>query len=457
MSSRLGDNAIVIGGSIAGLVTARVLSDYFEHVTILERDHIEPRPHVHKSTPQGRHLHAVLLGGLQVLSRLYSNFTGVLENMGAVRNRITRDAPVYRPDGVSYSLSGTVKEPRDLGFQLYSQSRDLLEHCIRQCTLAVPSISFECDVPVDALIHRNGRVEGVRYRRAGEPLLLASDLVVDCGGRGSHARRWLAENGLESPPETIIGVDFAYSSTKFIKPNYDRESGTFVFFGGPPPKYTRGAALVLIEDGVWQVSLAGRFGDYPPNDEAGFMDFVKNLPTPKLYEILNGTERVDDIAHYRFPTSVLRHYERLGSFPERFIVLGDAICSFNPVYGQGMTSAVLQAEALALILAERAGQPNGLDTIAAAFFPRAAEVVSTPWMLAANFDFAYPQTTGERPQMTSDTRRYLLILDALTAEDIEVQKTLSDVFNLVRPPSVLWEEPLRSRVYERMHKFDNSQ
>jgi 2-polyprenyl-6-methoxyphenol hydroxylase-like FAD-dependent oxidoreductase len=457
MSSRLGENAIVIGGSIAGLVTARVLSGYFEHITILERDHIEPRPQVHKSTPQGNHLHAVLLGGLQVLSRLYPNFTAVLQGMGAVGNRITRDAPVYRPDGVSYSLTGTVKEPRDLGYQLYSQSRGLLEHCLRQCTLAIPSISFECDAAVETLIQRDGRVEGVRYRRAGEPLSLASDLVVDCGGRGSHARRWLAGSGFESPPETIIGVDFAYSSTKFINPNYDRESGTLVFFGGPPPTYTRGAALVLVEDGVWQVSVAGRFGDYPPHDQAGFMEFVKNLPTPKLYEVLEGAERVDEIAHYRFPTSVLRHYERLGSFPERFIVLGDAISSFNPVYGQGMSSAVLQADALAQILAARASQPNGLDAIAAAFFPRAAEIVSTPWALAANFDFSYPQTKGERPQMTPDSLRYLLILDALTAEDIEVQKTLFEVFNLVRPRSDLWEEPLRSRVHERMHKFANSQ
>jgi 2-polyprenyl-6-methoxyphenol hydroxylase-like FAD-dependent oxidoreductase len=441
MSSRLGENAVVIGGSIAGLVTARVLSDYFEHVTILERDHIEPRPQARKSTPQGNHLHAVLLGGLQVLSRLYPNFTAVLQDMGAVPNRISRDAPVYRPDGVSYSLTGTVKEPRDLGFQLYSQSRGLLEHCIRQCSLAVQSISLESDAPVEALIHRNGRVEGVRYRRAGQPLSFASDLAVDCGGRGSHARRWLADNGFELPPETTIGVDFAYSSTKFINPNHDRESGTLVAFGGPPPKYTRGAALVLIEDGVWQVSVAGRFGDYPPDEQPGFMDFVKNLPTPKLYEVLEGAERVDEITHYRFPTSILRHYERLSSFPERFIVLGDAICSFNPVYGQGMSSAVLQADALAQILAERASQPNGLDALAAAFFPRAAEVVSTPWALAANFDFSYPQTKGERPQMTSDGLRYFLILDALTAEDIEVQKTLFEVFNLLRPPSVLWEEP----------------
>ncbi|HKV55091.1 MAG TPA: FAD-dependent monooxygenase [Candidatus Binataceae bacterium] len=457
MASRLGGHAIVIGGSIGGLVTARVLSDHFERVTILERDHIESRPQVHKSTPQGNHLHTVLLGGLRVLSRLYPGFTDRLHAMGAVPVRMSKDFPVYRPDGVSYSLTGTVKEPHDLGLQLYSQSRGLLEHCIRQFTLAVPNISAECDAPVETLIYRNGRVEGVRYRRAGEPLSLAADLVVDCGGRGSHARRWLPEMGFEAPQETVIGVDFAYSSTKFRIPNYHGEAGLFTLFGGPPPKYTSGGALVLIEDGIWQLSLAGRFGEYPPQDESGFMEFVRNLPTPQLYEIVKDAERVDEITHHRFPTSVLRHYERLGAFPERFIVLGDAISSFNPVYGQGMSSASLQADALAQILERRAAAPNGLDAFAPEFFAKAAEVVSAPWSLAANFDFSYPQTTGERPQMSAEDLRYFLILDALTAEDVEVQKTLVEVFSLARPMSTLWEEPLRSRVNERMHKLDQGQ
>lgn len=452
MASRLGDHAVVIGGSIAGLVSARVLADHFNQVTILERDHIEPRPASHKSTPQGSHLHAVQIGGLQVLSALYPGFCEKLRGMGAVPLRLTKDFAIYRPEGVAFSLTGAVKEPRDLGLQLYSQSRGLLEHCLRQCTLALPNINAECDSPVERLIANKGRVEGLSYNSDSQPRSLRCDLVVDCGGRGSHAPRWLKELGFSPPVETVIGVDFAYSSTKFHIPCHDGQLGPCSFVVGPPPKYTRGGALAQIEDDVWLVSLGGRFRDYPPQDESGFMAFAEALPAPRLYEILKGAERIDPISHFRFPTSVLRHYELLPSFPERFLVLGDAISSFNPVYGQGMSSAALQAQALGTILEERAKSSQGLEGIAGAFFSKAADVINTPWTLAANFDFAYPQTTGTRPPMPSELLRYFLTLDALTAEDIEVHKILVEVFGLARPLSALWDEPARSRVLARMDR-----
>jgi len=258
--------------------------------------------------------------------------------------------------------------------------------------------------------------------------------------------------GFSPPAETVIGVDFAYSSTKFHIPSHDGELGPCSFVVGPPPKYTRGGALAQIENDTWLVSLGGRFGDYPPQDESGFMAFAEALPAPRLYEILKSAKRIDRISHFRFPTSVLRHYELLASFPERFLVLGDAISSFNPVYGQGMSSAALQAQALETILEERANSPQGLDGIAGAFFSKAADVINTPWTLAANFDFAYPQTTGTRPPMPSELLRYFLTLDALTAEDIEVHKMLVEVFGLARPLSALWDEPVRSRVLARMNR-----
>jgi 2-polyprenyl-6-methoxyphenol hydroxylase-like FAD-dependent oxidoreductase len=457
MASRLGEHAVVIGGSIAGLVSARVLADYFDRITILERDHIEPRPGVHKSTPQGNHLHTVLIGGLQVLAALYPGFCEQLYAMGAVPLRLSRDFPIYRPDGVAFSLTGAVREPRDLGIQIYSQSRGLLEHCLRQFTLALANISAESDAPVERLIVSKGRVDGLSYKSHGEPRSLHCDLVIDCGGRGSHAPRWLTEMGFSAPEETIIGVDFAYSSTKFRIPGDGVTPDRCALFGGPPPEFTRGGALAQIEDETWLVSLAGRFRDYPPQDEAGFMAFAAALPTPGLYEIIKGAERVAAISHFRFPTSVLRHYERLPSFPERFLVLGDAISSFNPVYGQGMSSAALQARALGRLLEERSNSPQGLEGLAAAFFPRAAEVINAPWTLAANLDFAYPQTTGTRSSMPPEVTRYLLALDALTAEDIEIHKTMIEVIGLARPLSALWDEPVRSRVLTRMNKTDAAQ
>ena len=142
MSNHLGERAIVIGGSMAGLMAARVLADYFENVTILERDHIEDHPSVHKSIPQGNQLHALLAGGCQALSRLYPQFTETLIDSGAVPVRIGKQTAIFTPEGKTYGFLGSPKEPRDLGFDMYNQSRALLEHSLRQLTRALENVSF---------------------------------------------------------------------------------------------------------------------------------------------------------------------------------------------------------------------------------------------------------------------------------------------------------------------------
>jgi 2-polyprenyl-6-methoxyphenol hydroxylase-like FAD-dependent oxidoreductase len=200
----------------------------------------------------------------------------------------------------------------------------------------------------------------------------------------------------------------------------------------------------------------GRFGEYPPTDEDGFLAFAKSLYTQRVYEIIKDAERISDIVQHRFPTSVLRHYERLAAFPERLLVLGDTISSFNPSYGQGMSSAALQVKALQELLTEGAEDPRGLEGLAPLFFAKAAEVIATPWALAAVADFAFPRTTGERPGDIEESARYFAALDALQAEDIEVHRLVSDVFNLVKPLSVLSEEPLRSRVLAREARLQNA-
>lgn len=390
MATPLGQHAIVIGGSMAGLMTARVLADYFDRVTILERDHIDSRPAVHKSIPQGNHIHLLLLGGQQVLASLYPGFTDTLQRLGAVRFGLGKDAAIFLPDGKAYWITGTVREPRDFGLDVHSQSRELLEHCVRRCTLAFANVSSVGDYTVQGLLSENGRVCGVHYAHPRGKGSLTADLVVDAGGRGSHVPRWLTELGFQTPEESVIGVDFACASTKFRIPDYYDDPERALFFFGPAPHYLRYAGMEEIEDHTWHLSLMGRFGEYPPTDEDGFLAFARSLHTPKLYTLIKDAERVSDIVQHRFPTSVQRHYDRLTTFPDGLLVLGDAICSFNPVYGQGMTSAALQVKALQHELSERAAQTQGLEGLALSFFPKAAEVISTPWTLAAIFDFAYP-------------------------------------------------------------------
>jgi 2-polyprenyl-6-methoxyphenol hydroxylase-like FAD-dependent oxidoreductase len=447
----LGKHAVVIGGSIAGLVTARALADHFELVTILERDRVEDVPAVHKSVPQGHHIHTLLLGGTRALSSFYPSFTEQLEGSGSIAKGQHDSVNYHSSGGKSYSLTGTVKEPRDFGWTFFTQSRGLLEQCIRQLTLRIPNVQFESDCTVHGLIHDEGRVRGIRFERHNEQSSLEADLVADAGGRGSHAPRWLAELGYQRPSETVIGVDFAYSTTKFHLPGYEGEPERRLFFYGQAPYLPKAAILWEIEGGAWQVSIGGRFGDYPPGDHDGFLAFASSLWTPRLYDILKSGERVAEISQHRFPTSIWRHYESLSAYPERLIVLGDAISSFNPIYGQGMSSAALQAWELHKILDGRAIESRGLDGLPAEFFAKAAEVVTTPWALAAGFDFAFPRTKGERPPDFIESGRYFQALDAMTANDAEIHRLVMEVMFLARPLSALTEEPLRSRVLGRMN------
>ena len=450
MDQPLGQRAVVIGGSVAGLMTARVLADHFESVTVLDRDLIEDRPALHRSIPQGHHYHALLLGGQRVLSSLFEGFADELHGCGAVRFRLGKEIAFFLPGGKAYTMSGAVKEPRDLGFDAHSQSRGLIEHCVRKRALAGPAVGLETGCTVQGLVHRQGRVAGVRYEGPAGPVTVAADLVVDTGGRGSHAPRWLEELGVARPPETTIGVDFAYASTKYrLRRDHGIHEGLLGFFG-PAPKFPNGAYLGAIEDDTWHVSLAGRFGDYPPTDEAGFLAFARSLHTPVLHDYIKDAERVADIVGYRFATSIQRHYERLASFPPGFLVLGDAICSFNPIYGQGMSSAALQVEALQQVLRERSAGSGELDGLAAAFFPRAAQVIATPWTLAANLDLAYPQTVGDRSGLSRERGQYFAALNALAADDVEVQKLMTEVFHLARPLGALMDETLRSRVLAKI-------
>jgi hypothetical protein len=364
----------------------------------------------------------------------------------------------YLPSGKAYTFSGTVREPRDLGIDFYCQSRGLLEYCVRQCTLQHANVKFQGDCMVQALVYERGRVIGVQCRHDDASQTIAADLVVDAGGRGSHAPHWLTELGFPAPAETTIGVDLAYASTHFRVPaDYDRQESLIVFDWPSPDSANsalsaNSAIMEIIEGDTWHLTLAGRFGDYPPRDEAGFFAFAKSLHTPKLYELIKHGERVSDITTHRFPTSVRRHYERLSTFPDGFLVLGDAIASFNPVYGQGMSSAALQVQALSQVLADREADTCSLSGLGFSFFPKAAEIVANPWILAGNVDLAYAKTQGERPPEFKETLAYFAAVDALTAEDVEVHRLLFEVLSLCKPISALYEEPLHTRALAKQRK-----
>jgi 2-polyprenyl-6-methoxyphenol hydroxylase-like FAD-dependent oxidoreductase len=329
--------------------------------------------------------------------------------------------------------------------EAYCASRGLIEFVIRKRTTAIPNIRFESGSAVRELIYRDSRVRGVRCSDARS---IEAELVIDATGRGHRARRWLASIGFPPPAETEIGLDTAYSTANFRKP--DAFAGEpIIFITGPAPQFTRRGYVITIENDTLLVSLIGWFGDFPPTDKQGFCAFADELHSDLAHRIITEAEQLSPIAHHRFVSSVQRHYEQMNPFPEGFLVIGDALCTFNPIYAQGMSAAAKQAKLLQDILSEFAEQSRALSGIASAFFPKAGEFNSTPWRLASVFDFAFPQTRGTRPPGTDERARYLA---TLASDDAEIRHLMTEVFHLLQPLSALQQEPLRSRVLSRISR-----
>jgi 2-polyprenyl-6-methoxyphenol hydroxylase-like FAD-dependent oxidoreductase len=398
----------------------------------------------------------MLAAGERVLSRLFPGFTDELRAAGARVGRVGRDLVTYTAAGRSFFANAFHQtEPRDLGIDVYCQSRPLLEGVLRRRLERMGRVIVRAGSSVTALEagspgDRDRRVAAVRVENAdGATGTLAADVVLDASGRGSRAPRWLRDLGYAAPEETTIGCDFAYTSCMFQGDGSLDAVGVVVPGKLPAPK--RGAILFAIEGGRWLISIGGRFDQKPPRDLEGFRQFTRELPNPFLYELVRDREPLTPVSYYEFPTSRIRHYERI-EVPDGLLVAGDALCSFNPIYGQGMSAALLAVEALGGLLDRRASSTAdaALRGLSAEYFDAAAAVIATPWKLAASADFQYPETTGVRPENSEERGLYLLGLNEIAVEDIEVARILAEVFQLVRPMTELDAEPLLSRGRERM-------
>lgn len=450
-TEKLGRHAIIIGGSVIGLMAARLLSPRFDKVTLIERDPFPEAPGPRKMTPQSNHYHILLRGGLLMLNELYPGFTGRMLELGSTPVRLGIDVLYHTPWGTGYSQSGRMQAPRDLDQLILAQSRNLLEFGIRTFTLESANIIAMPGCTATSLHHESGRVTGVVVQTPAGTQRLDADLVVDAGGRGSRTPKWLADLGYSAPLETQIGCDLAYTTSKFRIPAGIADSHQIHAFYSAIPD-TRGAAMMHhIENDTWHISLQGRAPDYPAQDAEGFMEFARKLYNPDLYEMLKQAERVDELYHMRFPSAVLRHYEKLERFPEGYLVIGDAICSVNPVHGQGMSAHATTLRALNELLDARAAAGGSLDGLAQQFFPRAAELISNPWTLAAMSDFImYSGTQGDKPADLEQVYQYMQGLDMLSVEDADVHALLADVYNLVQPISALFGNDLPAKVQARL-------
>jgi 2-polyprenyl-6-methoxyphenol hydroxylase-like FAD-dependent oxidoreductase len=432
-----GKQAVVIGGGIAGLLNGRILADHFEQVTVVERDALPEGAELRKGIPQARHIHILLARGQVILERLFPGLGDSLVAAGATRLDLMADTVFVGARGRLPRFPSPI--------QVRMCSRELLEWNIRCRVAALPNVRIMAEREVTGLLadSARSRVAGVRLSprpgSADGPAELEADLVVDASGRSSRAVGYLEELGYERPRETVVNSFLGYSSRWYHLPEERRPDWKAVLITARPPRQPRGGGAFLLENNRWLLTLAGTARDYPPTEESAFRAFMASLPDPLLNETFGDAEPLSPIAGYRRTENRLRHFEELRRWPEGFVVAGDAVCGFNPVYGQGMTAAALGALALEETL-RRQATPAGL---AAAFQRRLARANRDVWLMATSEDFRWPTTEGARPgPLTRLVQRYMNGVLDLTAEQPGAALTFTEVTHLLKPPSALFHPRL---------------
>lgn len=435
-------HAVVLGGSLSGLLAARVLSDHFEHVTLIERDVYPETPEARRGVPQANHVHGLLLRGRQVLEELFPGLQDEMIAAGAPLLDMANDISWFTRAGFG------IRFPSDL--KVLSFTRPMLDWYVRRRVSRNPRVEIMDNTDVLRLIpdsNANRHVAVLVCPRTAESdrriaKEITADLIVDATGRASRAPRWLAQIGYEPPEEIVVNAHLGYASRLYRIPEDFHGDWTCVFLQAAPPECKRGAILFRVEGNRWLVTLIGGGGDYPPNDDAEFLEFARSIPVNTIYDAIRSAEPLSSIKTHRATENRLRRFENAKQLPANFVLLGDAVCAFNPVYGQGMTTGALGALALRESLREqlRLHSDGSLRGFSHRFQKRLAKVIKAPWLMATGEDFRYRETEGGAPgRVTTFMHWYMDQVLQLATRIVPVRKVLLDAFSMLTPPSSLFQ------------------
>ena len=439
--------AVIIGASLAGLLAARVLSEHFADVVLLERDALPERAAPRKGTPHAVHPHGLLAKGREVIEELFPGFTDALVEQGGLSGDIGTE--------VAIDANGQRFASAPAGVRSLAVSRLAIEAEIRRRVRALPGVRVLTEVDVLAPLHENGRVVGVRLqRRSGEgsavsPETLPAALVVDCSGRGSRSPAWLGEWGYAPPHEARVQIGLAYTSAYFY-----RDAGQPVLagvVGAATAALARPSILLAQEPGVdgrprWVAGVGGYAGDHVETTREAMAARARQTNSPEIAALAEGGELIGTLMRYGMPHSQRRHYEKLRRFPAGYLALGDALASFNPIYGQGMT--VVACEALAL----RDALARGPDGLARRFFKAAAKVIDIPWQLAVGGDLAISQVPGPRPFSVRLINAYVARVQRAAVHDPVVAAAFVRVMHMLAAPPSLLAPPVAWRVMRALRR-----
>lgn len=380
---RNGHRAVVIGASIAGLCAARVLSDFYDRVTVYERDDLPAGPANRTAVPQGRHVHLLLARGAKELE---AHFPGLLDDMVAAGVPILHNRPDCIHFGAAGHVLGTTRQLRD-EFTAYVPSRPHLEWQIRRRVAAIANVDIVHAGVAEPTFDAVGqRVTGVRLDSGAE---MAADLVVDTAGRGTRLPVWLQQWGFDRPPEASVDVGISYATHRMRIP--DGLITEKVVVAGAFERQRRGLGMLCYEDGSWGLTTFGVGKVAPPTDFAEMCALADEVVPPHIAAAIRAGEPIGDVALHKYPTSRWRRYHKLARFPAGILPFGDAVASFNPTFGQGMTMTSLQAGHL-----RRALESPGTE-LAAAFNAATAKSTFPVWTMNAIADMVMHGATGAMP------------------------------------------------------------
>ncbi|WP_026734272.1 FAD-dependent oxidoreductase [Fischerella sp. PCC 9605] len=430
--------AVVIGGSIAGLLAARVLAEHCDSVIIVERDRLPLQPQMRKGVPQSAQPHVLLVRGYRILEELFPSIGSQLSAAGALTLDWMREFHFFTQG--RWSKNAVVSSE----IVSLTCSRPLLEWAIRQHLAEFSQVQFVEQHRAIALLTNPSQtqVTGVKLQSlAGEGLKeLSSDLIIDASGRRSHAPQWLENIGFTPPPETIVNPFLGYATRRYKQPEDFAEDWKVMLITQEPPKNTRLGYLAKIEGGEWIATLGGYGRDFPPLENEGFLAFARSLSSPRFYETIKDAEPVSPVYAHRATANRLRHYEKI-NMPVGFVVLGDAVCALCPVYGQGMTVSALSAMLLKDWLSDTELQPSR-------FQKNLAKSNSFHWMLATTQDSRFLTTLGRKEPSWANKLLvwYNQTLIESSNVDTELRTLFVEITHLLKSPLTFYHPQVVFRV-----------
>jgi 2-polyprenyl-6-methoxyphenol hydroxylase-like FAD-dependent oxidoreductase len=433
--------AAVVGASLAGLLAARVLADHYDEVWLFDRDELPQGDEHRRATPHTRHAHGLLAGGRRAIEALLPGITDQWVAAGGSVGDLQQDVAFY---GGHHRFASGVSGETGIAV-----GRPVIEGAVRRRVLALPQVRACTGVDVRGLlVDSRQRVSGLCLESLGGGLPARdfhAALVVDASGRGSRLPAWLREIGFPEPAEERVPVDLRYLTCYFER-EPTHAPGLEVVLCSSTPDHPRIGVMIGQEGKRWVVTLGGYGSDAPAPGLTAFIDRALQLPSPEIAAVVRDAKPVDVPMGYRFSHSQRRRYERLPRFPEGLLVMGDAICSFNPIYGQGMSVAALQAQALGSVL--RAGKAP----LAREFLKRASRIIDTPWSIAVGADLAIPAVPGERPLPVRLINRYMQKVFVAAEHDPAVALAFLRVAHLLAEPPSLMKPAMLWRVWRGVRR-----